>query len=387
MPRKSNTRAAQGGGTIRQRKDGRWEARYTTGRDPGTGKQVQRSVYGATQQEVRKKLAQLTAAIDAGTYKEPCKMTVGQWLDIWQKDYLGGVKPRTVEAYQGTIKNHIKPAIGCIKLEALNAHTIQKLYNDLSGELSAKTVKNVHGILHRALQQAVKIDYIRFNPADGCELPRIERKEIKPLDTEEIGAFLKCIQGHKFETVYIVTLFTGMRLGEVCGLLWDCVDFDKGIIRIDKQLQRIPGSRGQFRLISTKNSKGRTITPASSVMELLKQHRAQQNELRLKAGAFWHDDGYVFTTDTGEHLSPHTVYHNYKKVVEAIGLPDARFHDLRHSYAVAALQSGDDVKTVQENLGHHAAAFTLDVYGHVTEQMKRESAARMDAFIKSVSNL
>lgn len=387
MVRKHNTRAAQGGGTIRQRKDGRWEARYTAGRDPGTGKQVQRSVYGATQQEVRKKLAQLTAAIDAGTYKEPCKMTVGQWLDIWQQDYLGGVKPRTVEAYQGTIKNHIKPAIGFIKLEALNAHTIQKLYNDLSGELSAKTVKNVHGILHRALQQAVKIDYIRFNPADGCELPRVERKEIKPLDTEEIGAFLKCIQGHKFETVYIVTLFTGMRLGEVCGLLWDCVDFDKGIIHIDKQLQRIPGSRGQFRLISTKNSKGRTITPASSVMELLKRHRAQQNELRLKAGAFWHDGGYVFTTDTGEHLSPHTVYHNYKKVVEAIGLPDARFHDLRHSYAVAALQSGDDVKTVQENLGHHAAAFTLDVYGHVTEQMKRESAARMDAFIKSVSNL
>ncbi len=148
-----------------------------------------------------------------------------------------------------------------------------------------------------------------------------------------------------------------------------------------------PAAEGQFRLISTKNSKGRTITPASSVMELLKRHRAQQNELRLRAGAFWHDDGYVFTTETGEHLSPHTVYHNYKKLVEAIGLPDARFHDLRHSYAVAALQSGDDVKTVQESLGHHAAAFTLDVYGHVTEQMKRESAARMDAFIKSVSNL
>ena len=86
MARKSNTRGAQGGGTIRQRKDGRWEARYTVGRDPGSGKQVQRSVYGATQQEVRKKLAQLTAALDAGTYKEPCKMTVGQWLDIWAAD-------------------------------------------------------------------------------------------------------------------------------------------------------------------------------------------------------------------------------------------------------------------------------------------------------------
>ena len=95
MARKSNTRGAQGAGTIRQRKDGRWEARYTVGRDPGTGKQIQRSVYGATQQEVRKKLAQLTTAIDSGTYKEPCKMTVGQWLDIWMANYMGGVKPST----------------------------------------------------------------------------------------------------------------------------------------------------------------------------------------------------------------------------------------------------------------------------------------------------
>ena len=114
MPRKSNTRAAQGAGTIRQRKDGRWEARYTVGRDPGTGKQVQRSVYGATQQEVRKKLAQLTAALDAGTYKEPCKMTVGQWLDIWSADYLGGVKPFTVRSYSELLCFLLIGAVGCV---------------------------------------------------------------------------------------------------------------------------------------------------------------------------------------------------------------------------------------------------------------------------------
>lgn len=128
MPRKSNTRSAQGSGTIRQRKDGRWEARYTVGRDPGTGKQVQRSVYGATQQEVRKKLAQLTTALDNGTYKEPCKMTVGQWLDIWMEDYMGGVKPSTAFLYGEQIRLHIRPALGAIKLEALNTHTVQGLY-------------------------------------------------------------------------------------------------------------------------------------------------------------------------------------------------------------------------------------------------------------------
>ena len=393
MPRKSNTRAAQGAGTIRQRKDGRWEARYTVGRDPGTGKQVQRSVYGATQQEVRKKLAQLTAALDAGTYKEPCKMTVGQWLDIWAADYLGGVKPFTVVSYTGHIKNHIKPALGSVKLEALNAHTIQAFYNSLGAEregkpgLSPKTVKNVHGVLHKALQQAVKIGYLRFNPADACELPRAVRKELKPLDEEQSKAFLKAIQGHRYEMLYTVTLFTGMREGEALGLMWECVDFKKGTILINKQMQREKKKNGQYLLVPTKNGKSRTITPAPWVLKLLRTQRAKQAEQQLRAGPIWEDSGLVFTNELGHHLAIHTVYKDFKQIAASIGCPDARLHDLRHSYAVAAIRSGDDIKTVQDNLGHATAAFTLDVYGHVTDQMKRESAARMESYIKDVLNL
>lgn len=393
MPRKSNTRAAQGAGTIRQRKDGRWEARYTVGRDPGTGKQVQRSVYGATQQEVRKKLAQLTAALDAGTYKEPCKMTVGQWLDIWSADYLGGVKPFTVVSYTGHIKNHLKPALGSVKLEALNAHTIQEFYNSLGAEregkpgLSPKTVKNIHGVLHKALQQAVKIGYLRFNPADACELPRAVRKELKPLDEEQSKAFLKAIQGHRYEMLYTVTLFTGMREGEALGLMWECVDFKKGTILINKQMQREKKKNGQYLLVPTKNGKSRTITPAPWVMKLLRTQRAKQAEQQLRAGPMWEDSGLVFTNELGHHLAIHTVYKDFKQIAASIGCPDARFHDLRHSYAVAAIRSGDDIKTVQGNLGHATAAFTLDVYGHVTDQMKRESAARMESYIKDVLNL
>ena len=393
MPRKSNTRAAQGAGTIRQRKDGRWEARYTVGRDPGTGKQVQRSVYGATQQEGRKKLAQLTAALDAGTYKEPCKMTVGQWLDIWSADYLGGVKPFTVRSYSDQIRNHIKPALGSVKLEALNAHTIQAFYNSLGAEregkpgLSPKTVKNVHGVLHKALQQAVALGYLRFNPSDACTLPRVVRKPIKPLDEEQSKAFLKAIQGHRFENLFTVTLFTGMREGEVLGLMWSCVDFEKGTILIDKQLQQEKKRGGQYVFAPLKNDKARTITPAPWVMDLLKHHRAQQAELRLRAGPMWEDSGLVFTNELGHHLARCTLVNAFKAVVTSIGRPDARFHDLRHSYAVAAIRSGDDIKTVQGNLGHATAAFTLDVYGHVTDQMKRESAARMESYIKDVLNL
>lgn len=391
MPRKT-TKNAKGGGTIRQRPDGRWEARFTVGRDPGTGKQVQRSVYGATQKEVRQKLAQVTAAIDNGTYTVPSKMTVGQWLDIWSGDYLGGVKPFTVLNYSQHIKNHIKPALGAVKLEALNAHTIQGFYNSLGkpqGDkpgLSAKTVKCIHGVLHKALSQAVKVGYIRFNPAESCELPRIERKEIRPLDNEEIGAFMKAVQGHRFEALYLVTLFTGLRRGEVCGLTWDCVDLDLGTILVNKQLQNVPGQPGEFRLVSSKNGKGRIIAIAPFVVEVLRRHKVQQVEARLKAGPLWQNNGFVFCNEVGEHLSPNTVYHNFKRIAASIGLPDARLHDLRHSYAVASLRAGDDIKTVQGNLGHHTAAFTLDTYGHVTEEMKRASAERMEAFIKGIPN-
>lgn len=389
MPRK-NTKNAKGGGTIRQRPDGRWEARFTVGRDPGTGKQIQRSVYGATQKEVRQKLAQITAAIDNGTYTAPSKMTVGQWLDIWSRDYLGGVKPFTVLNYTQHIKNHIKPALGAVKLEALNTHTIQKFYNDLGkpqGDkpgLSAKTVKCIHGVLHKALSQAVKVGYLRFNPTESCELPRIERKEIKPLDNEEIGAFMKAIEGHRFEAVYLVTLFTGLRRGEVCGLTWDCVDLNQGTIFVNKQLQNVPGQPGEFRLVSSKNGKGRTITIAPFVVGVLRRHKVQQAEARLKAGPLWQNNGFVFCNEVGEHLSPNTVYHNFKRIAASIGLPDARLHDLRHSYAVASFQAGDDPKTVQANLGHATATFTLDVYGHVTEKMKKDSADRMEAFIKGI---
>ena len=165
------------------------------------------------------------------------------------------------------------------------------------------------------------------------------------------------------------------------------MDLDWGTIQINKQLQNVSGRPGEYRLISTKSDKGRTITAAASVVAVLKKHRAQQLRDRLKAGPLWQDNGLVFCNGIGERLSPHTVYNNYKRIVASIGLLGARLHDLRHSYAVAALRAGDDIKTVQGNLGHHAASFTLDVYGHVTEDMKKASADRMEKYIKGVSNL
>ncbi len=383
--RKKNTRAAQGSGTIRQRKDGTWEARYTVGRDPGTGKQIQRSVYGRTQAEVRKKLTAKVQEVDMGIFSAPNKLTVGAWLDEWATNYLGGVKPSTVDQYCYQIRVHLRPTLGSVKLEALSAPMIQKVYNEKLREgLSAKSIRNVNGVLHAAMKQALKMGLIRVNPCDSVVLPRVEKKEIHPLDESQISTFLQTIKGHRFEALFVITLFTGLREGEVLGLTWDAVDMDKGMLVVNKQLQKARGKGGAYSLVPTKNSKSRCITLAPFVLTLIKDIRRQQLEWRMKHGQGWaNPTNLVFTDEIGGHLMPHTVYHRFKDVVTAMGCPTVRFHDLRHTFATLSLQNGDDVKTVQENLGHATPSFTLSVYAHATERMKQASANRMEAFIQS----
>ena len=400
MPRTKTGKGAGGAGSIRKittTKNGKtytyWQGRYTEGFDPGTGKQIQRSITGKTQKEVAQKLRQITASLDDGTYKAPCKLTVGEWLDIWTQDYLVSVKPRTVDSYKTTVENHLKPAFAAMKLDALKTQDVQRFYNSLQVEcgdrkpLSAKSVRNIHGVFHKAMQQAVKLGHIRTNPADPCDLPRAVRKDIHPLDNEAIARFLKVARGHRYEAIYVLTLFTGLREGEVLGLLWDCVNFHTGIISVEKQMQlhQDKGSKS-YELVSPKNGRSRTITAAQTVLARLQQQRRWQMQQKLLLGSDWQNpEGLVFTNEFGTHLTKPTVYREYKRIVAAIGCPNARFHDLRHSYAVAAIRAGDDIKTVQGNLGHATAAFTLDVYGHVTDQMKCESADRMERFIRTVS--
>ena len=301
---------------------------------------------------------------------------------------MGGVKPATVCAYKSTVATHLKPNLGAIRLDALTAHNVQALYNKLHEAPdgpSPKNIKNIHGVLHRALQQAVLNEYIHTNPTNACILPRVEKMEIKPLDEDQITLFLKAIRGHQFENLFIVTLFTGMRKAEVMGLTWDCVDLSKGVLTVNKQLQQVRGGHGEYRLVPTKSSKARTITVAPFIVQTLKKVKHRQLVNRLQHGECYQTNDFVFTNELGEHLKEHTVYMNYKKIVRELGLEESRFHDLRHSYAVASIRSGDDIKTVQEHLGHATASFTLDVYGHVTEKMQQESANRMEQFIKAVN--
>lgn len=390
MPKKSNTRSAQGTGTIRQRKDGRWEARYTVGRDPGTGKQIQRSVYGSTQKEVAQKLKEITVDIDKGIYTEPSRLTVEGWLDIWLSEYVEpSCKPLTYSTYESRIREHIKPALGKVKLSSLNTAQIQKLCNDLSRRekpLAPKSIKNVHGILHKALTQAVELKYITNNPADFVKLPRIEKKEMKPLTESEITAFLAEIEnGEPLARLFKVTLFTGMREGEICGLSWDAVNFRDRTITVKQQLQKGKEKGSEHYIAATKNDRARTITVAPFVMSVLQEQFKEQRKEHLAAGLAWQNEwNLCFTYPNGSYIPPQTALKHFKKIAAKIGRPDARFHDLRHTYAVTSLQEGDDIKTVQQNLGHATASFTLDVYGHVSEKMKQESAARMERFIEKI---
>ena len=347
MPKR---KAANGQGTIQQRADGSWMGRLSAGRDPGTGKYKYKYFYGKTQAEVRKKMTAFSAELDKGVFLEPSKMTLGQWLDVWHAEYMGGVKNRTADRYESAIRIHIKPALGAVKLEKLTAPMIQSMYNQKHRErlanpkagLSPKSIKNVHGVLHEALQRAVKLDYIRANPCDGCELPRVIRHEIKPLSDSEAGAFLKAIQGHKYERLFTVMIFSGMRQGEALGLRWSRVDLKAGTIRIDCQLQkeRIKGGGGKYRIVETKTSNIRSVTLAPFVVSILKEQKKAQAEQRLFFGAEWKNDmDLVFTHEDGSHLSADTTYGCFKVIAKKIGVEAARLHDLRHTFATLSLQT------------------------------------------------
>ena len=295
------------------------------------------------------------------------------------------MKLSTRQKYEQTVRVHILPAMGSVKLRDLNAPIVQRFYNQATEKgLSAKTVQCIHGVLHRALKQAVELDMLRSNPCDKCKVPKVKaRPEIHPLEGEQIGAFLRAAEADAYADLFFIDLFTGMREGEILGLSWDCVDFDRGSITIRRQLQRGRGKGSQFYFSPLINGKTRRIVPAPEVMARLKTVRIKQHTMRLRAGSAWaNPDDLVFTNELGQHLHHTTVYRHFKKCAETIGLPDSRFHDLRHTFATLSIQEGVPLKKVSADLGHATAAFTADVYAHITDAMGRDAANKMQALIQ-----
>lgn len=399
MAHKGNSRSTSGMGNIRKKTVVRngvtytyWEGRCTTGYDPGTGKQIQKSVSGKTQKEVARKVKQLTREIDDGSYVEPCKMTLEEWLNIWQQEYLNGVTPNTAHSYRSDCRNHIIPALGAVPLSKLTPLMIQRFYNNLknknTGEpLNPKTVRDIHGTFHRALKKAVALDLISRNPADAStgkiELPKVKEKERIPMEDEEVTRFIEEIEDHKYRLIYLVTLFSGMREGEVLGLSWDCVDWKHDTIKIKQQLLR-DREKKVYYIGPPKRGKIREVRVAVEVMTWLAEQKDEQIRLKAMAGKAWDNQwNLVFTREFGAHLVPYTVYQNFKRIVGKIDLNDQRIHDLRHAYATNSLGNGDDAETVRKNLGHYSITM-LDRYGHRKSSMAIASAARMNDYIQNV---
>lgn len=387
MARKKKKREA-GSGTIVKRKDGRWQGQYVSGRDPETGKLRRHTIYGKTQQEVAEKLRAATASIDNGTFQEPRKITLEEYAQEYLQTCAITLAHYTQQSYKRTLQNHILPTLGKVKLTDLTHRQVQAFIATLSTQkgLSAKTVRNIHGILHRMLESAVCDELLLRNVSEKCKLPRVTQAQVKAITTAELGRFLQAIEGEQFRNIFFVDIFSGLRLSEILGLRWDDVDFANGCIYVRQQLQQkqIKGDFSYY-LAAPKEGKHRKVILANTVLGAIQKQHVNQLKQRMAAGALWDNDfNLVFTNDFGRPLNRRTVYKHLKRVLQSCGMGDYTFHSLRHSFATISLENGDDTKTVQTNLGHYAASFTLKTYVHVSDQMQRNSAARMEELIASL---
>lgn len=372
-------RRANGEGNIRKRKDGRWEGRYTAGRNPATGKAIYKNVLGKTQAEVKEKLKKAIGEAKGLDVAKAESYTVGQWMDVWYEYYAKiKVRPSSHKTYEGYIKNHIKPSIGNIPLTKLTTLDLQRLYQKLLTEgrvdrleaknqpkgLSSKTVRNINQVISSAMQLAIQQHLIAQNPTDGCALPKTEHREMQTLSADQLAAFLLEAKHSGVFEMYYIELATGLRRGELLGLKWEDIDFSTQTLRVRRQVGRINGEVREAPL-KTKNAY-RTISLGTDAVGILKQQREKHPS-----------SSYVFPGPTGGPIAPDSVLHMLHRVLDRAGLPEIRFHDLRHTFATLALQNGVDVKTVSGMLGHFSAGFTLDTYAHVTTAAQKKAAETM----------
>ena len=374
-----------GEGTLRLRKDGRWEGRYTVGRDPETGKPIVKNVLGRSQTEVREKLKaamELAEKVDVTRSED---FTLTEWLQYWMDNY-GQVylRPSSQVNYAGFLKNQIaNDKIGSMKLVKVTTHDLQFFFNRMrkSGRvqrkesekkpagLAAKTIRNMYFFMSHALDRAVTERLIPSNPAAGVVLPKKEHTEMKTIPMEDLNRFFEEAKRSGVFELYYTELSTGLRRGELLGLKWEDIDFQADTISVHCQITRMDG-KVQESPLKTKNAY-RQLMVSPDVTKMLQEKMEREDGFSK----------YVFSSQTGGPISPDSVLHMLHRVLKRAGLEQVRFHDLRHTFATMALQNGVDVKTLSGLLGHYSAGFTLDTYGHITPAMKRDAAEKVGGFL------
>ena len=379
-------RRPSGDGMVRKRDDGRWEGRIVVGHKKN-GAPIFHHVYANTQKELTDKLHQSIERYQDVELTEDSRMTLGEWLDIWLAEYKEGtIRPSTMKCYRQFIDCYIKPQLGHKQVSLITSQDIQRMYRRLKEEgrihehsedgygLSDATVNHIHTMLHGAMKDAVQAHIIPKNPTEGPTAPRPNYKPKRILNEQELDTFMEFIRQDEIWYEFFYTeLMTGLRRGEICGLMWKDFDEKKGTLKVCRTLHS--KKMGVFALGDTKTSKGtRTIILPPSIVELLRQRKK-------RAISQW-----IFPHPTSPELpaNPDSAYHRLKALLKQAGLPDIRFHDLRHTFATHALASGVDAKTLSGILGHTNASFTLDTYTHVTSDMQQQASGIVGGFMEDL---
>ena len=368
---------ANGEGTIYKRKDGRWTSRVSL---PG-GKR--KDFFGKTRQEVAEKLVEATKKRQENLPIVDERQRVDQFLAAWLESIVPSVKPKTHVTYEGLVRLHAVPSIGKVALARLSPQHLQRLYGKrLDAGLSPQSVRHLHAVLHRALEQATRWNLVVRNVADLVTPPRAQRHEMKTFDPAQARLLLGAAKGDKLEAFYVLAVTTGMRLGELLALRWQDVDIEEGSIRVRGTLSRT--SEGLVITEPKTHGSRRQVSLGEIAVEALRLHRVNQTAERLLGGSDWRDNGLVFANKVGRPIEDtHVRRRSFEPLLAKARLPRIRFHDLRHTAATLLLAQGIHPKIVSERLGHSRVGITLDLYSHVTPTMQREAAVAMDALLAS----
>ena len=372
-------RRKKGEGSVRQRKDGRWEGRVVIGYDE-KGLPRTKNVLAKTKRECQEKLKQLRETVTGSkTEKVRPEMPFGEWLDFWYQNYVKPqIRPTTQANYEAKIYQHIIPELGKIPLNQLAQKDLQQFYarmktggrlirtEQFGKGLSDSMVRGLHAACRSALEKAVQEELIRTNPAVGCKLPPKRGREMQVLGREELQRFLIQAQAEGYFELFLLDLCTGLRRGELLALQWDDLDFKTGTLTVNKQVYEVKGQL-QVSVPKTRASIRRLVLPPG-VVEVLRAYRETV------------DSRWMFPSPVKEDMpmTPGAVRRRLQIILERAGCKRIRFHDLRHTFATLSLESGMDVKTLSAMLGHVSAATTLDIYTHVTGDMQSEAAAKID---------
>ncbi len=307
-----------------------------------------------------------------------------EFLHQWLGTIRESVRPKSLYQYTQIGRQHIVPRLGAIKLKGLRPDQIQTLYNEeLDKGVSARTVLLTHSVLHKALNQALKLGLIGRNPAQAVSRPKVTHKEMRVLTSDQARTFLSAADSTRYQALFHLALHTGMREGELLGLKWEDPDWVTRQLQVKRQLQRTPGKGLVF--AEPKTAAGRrTIILSKSMVEKLHEHMDDQDQIRQQAGEKWQENGLIFPTTIGTPMAARNMYEDFKKLLKRIGLPVIRFHDLRHTAATLMLQQGIHPKIVQERLGHADISMTLNTYSHVLPSMQEEAAKKMDELLTPI---